>query len=425
MIFLQTCGGGPEVWARRDLYKSTNQEGIACLASTGLPYKIRPERRRDLLSRPVSTCIESDSHSEFSLAILTMVEALAFPFGGSNPIAGLHVVSQALPDCGPRQVVVQFLAVPVNPLDFFVIRGKYPVKLQSVYKNEAGETLAIPGSDGAARIIQTGSDVANLGVGDVVVLRTHCRGTWRTHAVFDEDDLVRVPSTIDSRLASLLRMGVAPAYFLLREYQSLEPGDWIIQNAATGTISHFVCQLAPLLGVRVISVIRNRPSAEELERTKRSLRSHGASLVLTEDELNTSAALLEGKRIVLAIDSVSDDVLARRMAACLIPGATLLTVGFLGAATARPDPQLRQFLWQRNIALRAFRLSDCLGKRDLSQQAALFEWFGDLFARGILKSPALEYVHWGKESEKRLQEAIWKQEQASVGQRKTVIVFEE
>jgi trans-2-enoyl-CoA reductase len=351
-----------------------------------------------------------------------MAEALAFPFDSSNPIACLHLVSQALPDCGPRQVVVQFLAVPINPLDFFVIEGEYPVRLQSVYKNEAGETLAIPGSDGAARIIQTGSDVNNLGIGDIVVLRTHCRGTWRTHAVFEEGDLILIPSTIDPRLGSLLRMGVAPAYFLLREYQGLESGDWIIQNAATGTISHFVCQLALLIGVRVISIIRNRSSAEELERTKRSLQSHGASLVLTEDELGTSTSL-KGKRITLAIDSVSDDALTCKMATNLISGATLLTVGFLGAATARSDPQLRQLLWQRNIALRPFRLSDCLGKRNMSQQTALFEWFGDLFARGFLKSPALEYVHWGQVSEKQLQDAIWKHQQALVGQRKTVLVF--
>lgn len=182
--------------------------------------------------------------------------------------------------------------------------------------------------------------------------------------------------------------------------------------------------MAPLIGARVISIIRNRSSDEELERTKRSLQSHGASLVLTEDELGTSTTL-KGKRIALAIDSVSDDALSRKMATCLIPGATLLTVEFQGAATARPDPQLRQFLWQRNVALKAFRLSDCLGKRNLSQQTALFEWFGDLFARGILKSPALEYVRWGQVSEKQLQDAIWKHEQALTGQQKTVLVFED
>lgn len=225
-----------------------------------------------------------------------MAEALVFTVGCSEPITTLHLVNSTLPDCGPRQVVVKFLAIPINPLDFVVIEGKYPVKLQSCYKNEVGETLAIPGSDGAARIIQTGSAVDQLNVGDTVVLRTHCRGTWRTHAVFEEEDLIRLPSTLDSRLGCLLRMGVAPAYFLLREYHGLEPGDWIIQNAATGTISHFVCQLAPLFGVRVISIIRNRSSAEDLERTKRSLRSHGASLVLTKDELGMNA-ILEGKKL--------------------------------------------------------------------------------------------------------------------------------
>ncbi|KAJ5211423.1 uncharacterized protein N7498_003069 [Penicillium cinerascens] len=113
------------------------------------------------------------------------------------------------------------------------------------------------------------------------------------------------------------------------------------------------------------------------------------------------------------------------MAARMVPGATLVTAGFLGAATARLDPQLRQFLWQKNISLKAFRLSDCLGKRDLPQLTALFEWLGGLFARGILKAPALEYVHWKQGSEKWLQDAIWKQEQGSVGQRKTILVFEE
>ncbi|KAJ5917884.1 hypothetical protein N7454_010259 [Penicillium verhagenii] len=354
-----------------------------------------------------------------------MIEALAFSYGASNPVASLHLTSPPLPDCGPRQVVVQFLAVPINPLDFFVIEGKYPVKLQSIYTNESGEQLGIPGSDGSARVLQAGSAVVNFCVDDIVILRTHCRGTWRTHAVLEEDDLIRIPSTIDTRLASLLRMGVAPAYFLLREYQQLEPGDWIVQNAATGTIAHFVCQLARLLGVGVISVIRNRSNADELERTKRSLCSHGASLVLTEDELGTSPAL-DGKRITLAIDSVSDDALARTMAACMSPGATLVTSGFLGGPTARSDPSMRQFLWQKNITLKPFRLSDCLGKRDLSQQTALFGWFGDLFARGILKTPAVEYVQWKQEqgSENGLLDAIRKQAQGSPGQKKAMFVFE-
>ncbi|RAK76560.1 MDR family NADPH-dependent oxidoreductase [Aspergillus fijiensis CBS 313.89] len=355
-----------------------------------------------------------------------MAEALVIPFESAQPLDNLHVETLPLPTCGPRQVLVRFLVVPVNPLDFAVIAGQYPVKLQSVYNSENGVQHAIPGSDGAARILQTGAEVDHLAVGDLVILRTHCRGTWRTHGVFDEADLIRVPSTTDPCVASLLRMGVAPAFFQLRDYHTLEPGDWIIQNAATGTISHFVCQLARLLGVQVISVIRARANAEELERMKRLLRSHGASLVLTQEEL-AAPRVLEGKRIVLAIDSVADDALVRTMAAAMTAGGTVLTAGFLGeAAPPRPEVNLRQFLWQKNISLRPFRLSDCLSKRSQSQQTALFEWFAGLVGRGTLKAPALKFLHWQAGAEaQEVVAAVQGQAQTVIGQRKAVIIVGE
>ncbi|KAJ6116027.1 hypothetical protein N7523_006444 [Penicillium sp. IBT 18751x] len=354
-----------------------------------------------------------------------MAESIVFNYGAADPIEGMHLAMQPIPTCGPEQVVVEFLAAPINPLDFLVIHGKYPIPPQNTIKGQDGEEWAIPGSDGAARIIECGSAVSNLATGDLVILRSHCKGTWRTHAVFEEADLIRIPPDVPPHLASILRMGIAPAYFLLREYHSLEPGDWIIQNAATGTISHFVCQLAMLYGVHVVSVIRSRSTPDELERTKRSLRSHGASLVLTEEELHTTTSLT-GKRIVLAIDSVSDDAQARHMAASLIPGGTLVTAGFLGVAASPGTGNLRQFLWQRNVTLKSFRLSDCLGRRAAPQQVALFEWFAQLLARGALKAPALTYVSWkrGQGLEKSLHGSIQRAHDGAIGDRKTVFVFE-
>ncbi|KAJ5093146.1 hypothetical protein N7456_009007 [Penicillium angulare] len=355
-----------------------------------------------------------------------MAESLVFPFGSSEPLKEVRLVAHPKPIYGPEQVLVQFLAAPINPLDFMVIHGKYPIKPQSSITNEAGESLAIPGSDGAARVIEVGTGIQNLSVGDLVILRTHCKGTWRTHAVFGEEDLIRLPSTVPPHLASILRMGIAPAYFQLREYRNLEPGDWIIQNAASGTISHFVSQLAPLYGIGVISIIRSRASADELERTKRSLRSHGASLVLTEDELHSTKSF-DGKRIVMAIDSISDDDLAHHMATHLTPGGTLLTAGFLGPRVSS-EGNLRQFLWQRNITLKSFRLSDCLGRKDGPKQEALFDWFAKLLAQGTLKAPALEYVGWKRGApglEQTLIEAIHQSHQGAIGSRKQIFVFQE
>ncbi|GAB1190864.1 hypothetical protein APSETT444_000029 [Aspergillus pseudonomiae] len=359
-----------------------------------------------------------------------MAESLVFAHGSTEPLKEIRLHSIPTPtDCGPSQVIVELLAAPINPLDFLVLHGKYPVKPQNNVALANGEQRPIPGSDGAARVVQTGSAVSQVRIGDTVIIRTHCQGSWRTHAVLDENDVLRVPSMVDPRLACILRMGVAPAYFLLRDYATIEPGDWIIQNAATGTVTHFVSQLAQLQGANIISVIRGRGTEDELERTKRSLRSHGASIVLTVDELRaTGPELLAGKRINLAIDFVSDDALARSMVSVLAPGATLVTAGFLGVAPSGTDGSLRQFLWQRNITLKAFRLSDCLGRRSSSQQTALMEWFSRLFKDGTLKAPALEYVRWkrGDEGlERKLQEVLERHERGNVGEQKKIFVFEQ
>ncbi|KAF7596855.1 hypothetical protein BBP40_012455 [Aspergillus hancockii] len=358
-----------------------------------------------------------------------MAESVVFSYEASDPAREIRLVPNPTPtNCGPHQVLVELLAAPINPLDFLVLYGKYPVKPRNAVTLASGERYPIPGSDGAARITQTGSAVTEFHVGDTVILRTHCQGSWRTHALLEESDVLRVPSTLDPRLACILRMSVAPAYFLLRDYHTLEPGDWIIQNAATSAVGHFVCQLAQLQGLSVISVIRNRDSEDERERVKRSLRSHGASVVLTTDELAaTGAEILTGKRISLAIDFISDDALARQMASFLVPGGTLVTAGFLGVSSATADGSLRQFLWQLNITLKAFRLSDCLGRRSSFHQTALMEWFARLFTEGTLKAPALEYVRWkrGDEGlERQLQDALGRHEAGSVGERKKVLVFD-
>lgn len=149
----------------------------------------------------VLTCIKPKLSLHLALAVITMAEALVFSLRPSNSIATLQVVTRTLPDCGPRQIELQFLAVHVNQFGFVMITEKYSVKLESVLQHEADETLAVPGSDGLARIIPTGSAVTKLGVGDIVVLRTHCRGTWSAHAVFEEDVLFgfHPPSTLTLR----------------------------------------------------------------------------------------------------------------------------------------------------------------------------------------------------------------------------------
>ena len=344
-----------------------------------------------------------------------MAQSLVFTDTSLPPAEAVSLRQVRIPEYGPTQLLVKMLAAPINPLDLAVLRGKYPVKPQNLIGNEM-----IPGSDGTARVIGVGETVGGFEIGDVVIIRCHCLGTWRTHAVLEASDVFKVPRNIDPCLASIFRMGIMPAYFQLRDYHPLHPGDWIIQNAATSTVAHFVCQFAQLWGVKVISVIRNRPDANAV---KKSLQTNGANLVLTEEELGTAEAL-KGMKIVMAIDSVSGPISAK-MASVLSSGSTFLTTGFLGADDNIHNIDYKKIGWAKDITFKALRLTKVLETRSTAQQEAMIAWFAESIQQGQLKPPLLECVRWesgDKDLEGRLKDAIGLFD-APIG-RKKVLVFD-
>ncbi|KAJ9483418.1 hypothetical protein VN97_g9991 [Penicillium thymicola] len=207
---------------------------------------------------------------------ITIAESLVFTYGAPKPIDGIQLITQPIPTYGPEEP-------------------------KSTITGQDGEQWAIPGSDGTARIIQTGSAVSNLAIDDLVILRAHYRGTRRTHAVLTEEDLILVSFTVKLHLASILRMGIRPCLFPVEGIPQPRARRLDHPERSHRNYQSFRLSTSPLYSIKVISVIHDRSAADELERIKRSLRSHDASLVLTEEELRTTNALI-GKRIVLAID---------------------------------------------------------------------------------------------------------------------------
>src|SRR2546430_17678042 len=90
---------------------------------------------------------------------------------------GLHFHSCDLPAPGPKEVLVKFLAAPINPLDVLVLADVYPVKPLHQCSGEP-----IPGYDGVGEIISCGRDVTELVPGDLVIPSKFGVGTWRTQA---------------------------------------------------------------------------------------------------------------------------------------------------------------------------------------------------------------------------------------------------
>ena len=308
------------------------------------------------------------------------------------------------------------LAAPINPLDLLVLKGQYPVKPQRTEQESP-----IPGYDGVAEIIQRGDNVQNLAEGDRVILKKHGLGTWRTHAVFDQNELLRVPKDMDVYAASIVRMSILNAYLLLQNNtQQAHPGDWIIVNAATSTVAHFITRLARLKGLEVISVIRDRDDAS---RVSQSLRRHGSSAVLEEREL-PHAQVLKDKKIILAYDAVFGEA-GQRLIGTLSPGATYVAYGFLGGLNAEAKINIDQgLIFLKNITFRGFRLSAALSALGDEEQEALLSVFSKQLQEGQLTMPLLNTVEWPKDgSVKALEQAVAGADSGVLGQHKTIFTF--
>ncbi|OWK12649.1 MECR [Cervus elaphus hippelaphus] len=85
------------------------------------------------------------------------------------------------------------------------------------------------------------------------------QGTWRTEAVFSEEELITVPSDIPLQSAATLGVNPCTAYRMLMDFERLRPGDSVIQNASNSGVGQAVIQIAAALGLRTINVLRDRP----------------------------------------------------------------------------------------------------------------------------------------------------------------------
>lgn len=346
-----------------------------------------------------------------------MAETLVFgsPSNGSGTY-NLRLLEHGIPVPGTSQVLVKMLAAPINPLDLLVLKCQYPVKPQHMEQDSS-----IPGYDGVAEIVQRGDEVQNFAEGDRVILKKHGLGTWRTHAVFDQNELLKVPKDMDVNAASIVRMSILNAYLLLQNNaQEAHPGDWIIVNAATSTVAHFITRLARLKGLQVISVIRDRDDATKVAE---SLRRHGSSVVLEERELS-QADVLKDKKIILGYDAVFGEA-GQRLIGTLSPGATYVTYGFLGGLNAEAKISIDQgLIFLKNIAFRGFRLSSALSALSDEEQEALLSMFSKQLQEGQLTMPLLNLVDWPKDGNvEALEQAVAGADGGVLGQHKKIITF--
>ncbi|KAI1704000.1 zinc-binding dehydrogenase domain-containing protein [Ditylenchus destructor] len=221
---------------------------------------------------------------------------------------------------GPNDVLIRWLAAPINPLDINIIQGTY-VNLP--------ELPAVGGTEGVAIIESVGSQVQNLSKGDMVIplpILGKSNSTWRDYDITEAESLYKVDSRVDLVSAATFMVNPPTAYVMLTEYVSLSKGDYVIQNSANSGVGRCVIQIARALGYKTINLIRDRPNIDAL---KLELKQLGADYVFTEDEFRSQSKKFLanlGHSIQLGLNGVGGKS-ALMVSASLGFGATFITYG--------------------------------------------------------------------------------------------------
>ncbi|MBB1059756.1 zinc-dependent alcohol dehydrogenase family protein [Marilutibacter spongiae] len=290
---------------------------------------------------------------------------------GPVPQDVIEAVEFGLPALAPGQALVEVLAAPINPSDVLTLTGEY---------GSLPPLPAVGGNEGVGRVAAVAEDVAGLSPGQTVLLPVGC-GTWTTHLVAEARALVPLPEGADPQQLAMLTVNPPTARLLLSDIVDLQPGDWVIQNAANSAVGGYLVQLARARGLRTVNVVRRQGAVADVEALE-------ANVVLVDgDDLAARVAeATGGARVKLGIDAVGG-MATERMAQALAPGATLVNYGAMGGEPCAISPGSLIF---RGITLRGFWLAHWFKVTDAATRNALFAELVGLIASGQLKARVQE-----------------------------------
>ncbi|GAA4266005.1 zinc-dependent alcohol dehydrogenase family protein [Frondihabitans peucedani] len=220
---------------------------------------------------------------------------------------------------GAGQVLVQTLFSPVNHHDLFFIQGYLAPR----------DLPTVPGNEGVGRVLQLGEGVDGVAVGDLVIIPL-MTGAWRERLLLSAEGLFPLPD-VDPRQLSMLGSNTPTAGLMLSEYADVKPGDWVVQDAASGGVGLNVVAIAKLRGIKTINFVRREDAIEVV-------RAAGGDVVLIDhpgaaDEVREATG---GAPVKVAIDSVGGSV-AQTMLDLLEPGAGFVFYGNASGEAVDPE----------------------------------------------------------------------------------------
>ena len=253
------------------------------------------------------------------------------------------------PRPGPGQVLVQLKAAALNHRDVWIRLGM----------QMADRLPLIPGSDGAGLVAEVGPGVAQVKVGDVIVIVPSLNwgdredrpspafkilggpdpGTYAEFIVVPAENVFPKPSPLSMEEAAAMPLASLTAWRAVITRGQVRPGERVVVLGVGGGVATFALQIARAAGASVIVT-----SSSEAKLTR--AMEMGADLAINYTSEDWEKIVLDrtGGGADVIIDSVGKKTWGKALCA-LRPGGRLVTFGATTGRTTEVD--IRHVFWNQ------------------------------------------------------------------------------
>jgi NADPH2:quinone reductase len=218
------------------------------------------------------------------------------------------------PNLKQHQVRLRVRAAGVNFADSLMVGGTYQVKPQFPFT---------PGLEAAGEIVETGSAVDGLRVGQRALAVLRNGGGYAEEIVLDAAAVVPIPDALDFVTAAAFPVAYGTSHFALTHRGHLQPRETLLVLGAAGGVGLTAVEIGKAMGARVIAaaggmdklaVARSRGADELIDYKAESIRDR-------------VRALTGGKGADVVYDPVGGDAFDQALRAVNWEGR-MLVIGF-------------------------------------------------------------------------------------------------
>ena len=283
------------------------------------------------------------------------MKAIQISENGGPEVLELKDISLDKPNAD--EVTIEHKAIGLNYIDTYHRSGLYPLKLPTGI-----------GAEGAGVITEIGSNIKEFKVGDRVSYAGAPLGSYSTHRNYPVKNLVKVPDSVDFKIAATLMTKGLTTFYLLHKTYPVKKGEIILFHAAAGGVGQIFGQWAKSLGCEVIGTVG---SDDKIMTAKNSGYDH----VINYNKENFSKKVLEitnGKGVPVVYDGVGKNTLEGSLECLGIRG---MMVSFGNASGPLSDINVPKLIQPKGLYLTRPYMQQYLSTREEIAEASevLFE----------------------------------------------------